>query len=316
MKPPEHTNLLRWVIDSIPNHICTVPTVKHVTDMGEVDVPPIVLSTYMKAISECWSLARFYGFASIYYNMEECSLTIHPSEITNKTQVAISQINADRVIKKPIDDISYLPGVTMYGIKYLYHKGGQSVISCELENLICDYALVVKHAAKKIANSYGQMIELGGIDTDDVPLLREVQDKISRDWEENKTVQAPEGSNLKGLGISLADLERILRPFQEAISSESGVPIWLLFPTITTSQFELESRVIWSQSVFCRDIMPVLHSLLQFKGYKITQIIPPTYRDGKWQKQLEVLGADVEYKKSATDRNNREDTPNPPGKVM
>jgi hypothetical protein len=62
--------------------------------------------------------------------------------------------------------------------------------------------------------------------------------------------------------------------------------------------------------------MPVLHSLLQLKGYKITQIIAPTYRDGKWQKQLEVLDADVDYKKSATDRNNREDTPNPPGKVM
>ena len=144
---------------------------------------------------------------------------------------------------------------------------------------------------------------LGGIDTNDAPILEAVQNKMEADINNSRKAILPEGSNYKSSASSLADLQTILTPFERSIASESGVPMWLLFPQIVSSSFDLESRSIWATSLFEQLVIPVLADLLTAQGYTPTEIIPPSYRDALTISEVAMNLSDVEYKKSASQIN-------------
>ncbi len=280
------TNLISWINKSIPDYVCKVPVVTYLDSIGNERrmTLPVVMAN-MQAIRECWELARHFGSASVHYSMEDNTLKIHPRGAHRN-----SNCGSDRYL-------------FMYGNKIPSRGTGFPIVTAELADQICDYTQALRHACKKIQHSYGEMITLGGVNTDDVPLLTSIQDKTLEDWEKYRQVLTAEGSRLSNVTSSISDLERVLRPFQEGISTESGVPMWLLFPNKTSSQFELEERDIWARGLFQTTVLPVLLGLLQQQGYQILDIQPPYYRDEHYRMSVENMEVDTAYKESATLRN-------------
>lgn len=283
----ESINLISWINRSIPNFVCQPPQVKYLDIEGKqrvMGLPAIVAN--MKAIAECWELARYAGLASIFYE-----------PLTNELQVRLCGGVYSR-------NLQLTDGrIPMYGNKIPGINYGLPIVTTKLEEQLCDYLKVLEHAAKKVRQSYGDMITLGGVSTEDVPLLEAIQDKTLKDWEESRQLLVSEGSNLHNVTASISDLERVLRPFQEGISSEAGVPLWLIFPNKISSQFELEERDIWATSLFQSTVMPVLLNVLMQQGYDVVDISPPFYRDRNYQLSLDNLATDTLYKDSATQRN-------------
>jgi len=280
---------------------------------------PLVVAN-MKAIALCWQLARSHGMASVYYCPIENKLEVHPGRYhVNSLQgqvgkglanTALAQLGSPSSLSNNYLYNSYgaQAGLVsqnaiqvMYGIRHPYVNTGSSVLSTKLSNLICNYTSTVHHAAQRIASSYGELWTLGGVDTNDAPLLKAVMDKMEEDIIKSRRGILPEGSDYKGYASSLTDLDTILNPFERSISTESGVPLWLLFPYTANSSFDLETRTTWATNLFEKEVVPVLINLLRYQGYAVTAIKPPSYRDSLYEAQVEAALADVEYKRSATE---------------
>ena len=293
-------NLLNWIVKSVPEHVCQIPTVTYINGKSEtVQIPPEILIPVMSAISKAWELARQLGISNLSYSYQLNKFIISPGRSSRQ-----SRFSRDGQKMAIIEETLITDSQIFYGIESPWYNIGYSVISDYLVEVICFYQQTLKHSVQKIAKSYGEMVILGGTNTDDVPLLREVQGQTKEEWSENKSVLAPEKSSLSSISGSISDLERIMRPTSEAIATEAGVPVWLLFPSIVDSQFELENRASWSIKCFNRYVVPVLQIMLGQMGYAGVTILPPTYRCSSYQADVDNTLAEVGYKNSSKDRNN------------
>lgn len=305
----QNCNLLSYITSSLPNFICDIPEVFYVDNLGlktKMGLP--LLLANMLAINKTWALARAVGVASVYYCPVESKLEIKP--LVNNQKSLYGQVTAG-LVNSSLKDTSQFKaeyGIgdierkleTMYGIKHLYYNWGSTVLTPKLSELVCNYSSTIHSLSQRVASSFGEMWILGGIDTNDAPLLGQVQDKMEEDIISSRRGILPEGSDLKAFNASLGDFENILTPFERGISAESGVPTWLLFPTITSSSFDLESRTIWAKNTFNREVLPVLVNLLYAQGYNVVEINPPSYRDSLYDASILVQKADSIYKGSST----------------
>jgi hypothetical protein len=302
-------NLLSYITSSLPDFICDIPEVFYINNLGlktKMGLP--LLLANMLAINKTWRLARAIGVASVYYCLAENKLQIKPLLNNQKSlygQVTTGLINSNLKDTSQFK-ISYGSGniehrlETMYGIKHLYYNWGSTILTPKLSELVCNYSSTIHSLSQRVSSSFGEMWILGGVDTNDAPLLSQVQDKMEEDIVNSRRGILPEGSDLKAFSASLGDFENILTPFERGISTESGVPSWLLFPTITSSSFDLESRTIWAKNTFNREVLPVLVNLLYAQGYNVVEINPPSYRDSLYDANLLVQKADSIYKDSST----------------
>jgi hypothetical protein len=302
-------NLLSYITSSLPDFICDIPEVFYINNLGlktKMGLP--LLLANMRAINKTWRLARAIGVASVYYCPVEKKLEIKP--LLNNQKSLYGQVTTG-LINSSLKDtsqfkIAYVSGdvehrlETMYGIKHLYYNWGSTILTPKLSELVCNYSSTIHSLSQRVASSFGEMWILGGIDTNDAPLLGQVQDKMEEDIVNSRRGILPEGSDLKAFSASLGDFENILTPFERGISTESGVPSWLLFPTITSSSFDLESRTIWAKNTFNREVLPVLVNLLYAQGYSVVEINPPSYRDSLYDASVLVQKADSIYKDSST----------------
>lgn len=305
----QNCNLLSYITSSLPDFICDIPEVFYTNNLGlktKMGLP--LLLANMLAINKTWRLARAIGVASVYYCPVGNKLEIKPLLNNQKSlygQVTVGLINSSLKETSPFK-VEYGTGdierklETMYGIKHLYYNWGSTILTPKLSELVCNYSSTIHSLSQRVASSFGEMWILGGIDTNDAPLLGQVQDKMEEEIVNSRRGILPEGSDLKAFSASLGDFENILTPFERGISAESGVPTWLLFPTITSSSFDLESRTIWAKNTFNREVIPVLVNLLYVQGYNVVEINPPSYRDSLYDASTLAQKADSIYKDSST----------------
>ena len=285
-------NLTDTINTVVPDYICNLPTL-----IFSSKQPPVsIILANLKAIANTWKLARVIGMAHLTYNKTTNIIQINPfkggSDINNGFKVS-------NETDKDSSELIY----TFYGIKDNYLDIGYPIISSNLSKLICNYLSVIEDAAKRIAMSYGEMWVLGGVDTNDAPLLESIQDRMIDDINKGRKAISPEGSDYKSISTSLSDLNNILTPFERAISTESTVPDWLLFPYTANSSFDLERRTVWAQQLFYKEVLPCLLLLLEIQGYRIDSVESPSFRDSFYNSQVLANLADVEYKNSATEMN-------------
>ena len=308
-------NLLTHVVSVVPEFICQVPEVFYINNLGlktKMGLP--LLLANMKAIGSTWRLARAIGMASVYY----CPVN-HKLEIKSgypRHEGVVGQVTLGLLKSAPYDSNSLktdyeFDGYSrhfeiLYGLRHPYYNWGYTILSTKLSELICNYTSTIHSLSQRIAMSFGEAWLLGGVDTNDAPVLEAVQDKMEQDIVNSRRGILPEGSDLKAFSSSLGDFNNVLTPFERGISTESGVPDWLLFPTITSSSFDLESRVIWATNTFNREVLPILANLLYRQGYNVIEINPPTYRDGLYKATVSAADADARYKGSSTEINKQQ----------
>jgi hypothetical protein len=193
----------------------------------------------------------------------------------------------------------------MYGIQTPGRDYGSPVINSNVNELVAKYYSVVDLIKDKLDGSFGSIVTIGGSSTDDTPLLGEIMEKTQDKWSKSHRMMAPEGSDIKSVSSSLADSQYILQPFQDAIAAEIGCPKWLIFPTITTSQYEMETRECWAKQQFALFVQHILASLLDKQGFTVLTIDPPSYRCEQYNSLVQNTAADTEMKLSTVRLNNQ-----------
>jgi hypothetical protein len=304
------TNLYQWVRDIVPAFVCDVPTVYHHYNGSTQKVSDLVISANIVGIKRAWGLARGLGEATLSYNWCENKLVIRPGIISPKMTpigqvgwgLLQTQINNNQlpmiIVDEPESFVSHF-----YGIQNYVLDKGCSIISSQLACLITTYIKQIYTIVHRVENSYGSIISLEGLDMGDEPLLDMVQEKINADWDKSKRIQAPGGSKLGEIDISLTDTDKMLIPLEDAIATESKVPRELLFPNKTSSQFELEKLAIWARAEFQLTVAPALWKILNAQGYDVTEICTPSYRDLHYNVTVDNMIADTKYKLSASEKN-------------
>jgi hypothetical protein len=310
-------NMYSWIATSLPEYICRPCKITHQVNgtVMRVSLPAVMAN--LQAIKEAWVAARYHGTAKVRFCRESNRLLI--SLDYNLGSNDLSNHNDNHHLSLPLyrpktygvnstsfirNDDSFHHGFVMYGTKVPGRRVGDSIFTSTLDELICSYNSTLRHAAQKVAMSYGELVTLGGVNTDDVPLLEAIQDATMEKWERSRMLLATEGSSLTNITGNLQGIERLMRPFIDAITIESGVPDWLMFPVKVDSQYQLEEREIWATGLFQSQVLPILIGLLSEQGYDIIDIDTPNYRSKMYNYEIENKIADSLYKDSASYRNN------------
>lgn len=306
------SNLATWVLRSLPETVCQLPKV-----LGE-QVPAVVLLSNIKAIREAWILSRQIGVSTLQYSYDSNQFLLHPDLIerthaAGEITVGLSNSYYGRKDslageKGYVSDQDYFTYQRekfwpFFCMEDPYLQRARPLISCRLQACIDNYELAQDHITQKITKSYARLVALEGLDLNNAPLVKKVREKITKDLKDNADIVAPVGSTLDEVGISLADMDKVLVPLREAIAAESHLPMWLIFNIKPDISGQLEERANFLTNQFINFVYQPLVEILACQGYSGGTIIPPSYRDTFYDQSILASESDSYYKTTAGDRN-------------
>jgi hypothetical protein len=310
---------------NLPLLVCrALPEKVTLTPLGADMVPIQTLTVCLDAIRESWVLAQQYGCSTLTYDRHKNRFVSrvgvnhggdYASEIrqgleNTQRRLEGSQIqDASLGWRGHISEFDYIdvgrPATKQWHWVSLfdpYYEKADGILSCGLDNAIQNYRNAQDYLTERIKRSYGRMLTAGGVDTSDVPLLREVQDMMVKQLSEGNDVFASDKSKLESAAISLADLDTAMLPLKEAIAHEAGIPAWVIFDLKTDNISQLDYRSNYLREQYMRFVLPQLASILETLGY-YTYLKPPSFRDAEFESLVELQQADADYKRSAAQRN-------------
>jgi hypothetical protein len=314
-KRNQHCSNFPLLINSrVPNYICRTSKVSYLDDgkVSYVNLPTILAN--LQAIKSAMILANTWGSStlSISDNAKEINInvgiTVRPTKLTGEvtvgkfiTKYGKNIVNdPEWVLQEQNREVFHF-----FGLKdpYVYH--GYPIISSDLECFLSHYKDSIDYLTLRLMESFGMAAEIGGVDAngEEAPILQTHQDEILKNWRDNRELLLPKGSKLMEHEISLSDFEKAMNPIERVISVETGIPLWLLFPTVVTGQYELVARNEWAQSVYESEVLPVLMKLLMIQGYEVINIDIPCYQGDLAKAEIKSLLSDANYKDSSTARN-------------
>lgn len=263
--------LMHSVLDCLPRAVCRLPVVM----VGRKVVDVRLVTAVMEAIKLAWTVARGIGAATIVWDNEELLIkygVIHT-----------------------LDDV---PHYYMFGHQAEWSKNfGLPCINEEVLDRICTYRLILKYVQGRIKNSYNLMQTIAGELSQD--MAQATREEIDRRFQESRILQAPEGSMLHGHSVALADTDKVMLPFKEAIAIEANLPPWLLFYDLGGSQYILEEKARYLQDSFEATVRPAIIGLFALQDMDV-RVITPTYRDSLYESTVLNMQSDTKYKDSST----------------
>jgi hypothetical protein len=311
------SNLPFFINEVAQRYYCRVSKVTYLEDNKLVDIAmPLVLSN-LKAIKKAITIARTWGESTLAVSICGNYIDVNPGlvSIGHKLygEITIGNFvtrNRGKVIGSPYwaEENQERAIFHFFGIEDPFLFRGYPVISQELECLIDAYYKTTIALAIRAQESFGLMIEMGGVNSsgEDAPLLQTRKDEILEQYQKTKEIIMPQGSKIHDHEISLSDFEKVVVPLERAISTESKIPQWLLFPETVSGQYELENRAEWAQTEFENLVLPVLARIFELQGYQVVNIEIPAFRGALNQAEVENKRVDSLYKESATRRNNQQ----------
>lgn len=278
--------LIETVFDCLPKRLCR-DTLVYTKDGQAIDER--VVQAVMSAIRLGWIAARKTGSASVIW--EDTTLKVRYG----------GMLRSSRSARRQRDRAEGYVGYPLFGYQeFPQYNYGETIATVELFEAVCAYRQVLQYLAGRVKNSYARMMILAGeLSVDMADLVRE---KIDQDFEKEHSIQAPEGSNLIGSQVSLTDLNTAMQPFRERIAHEAGLPIWLIFPDLVSTKYELENRADYLRTEFDTHVKPAVIGVFDLMGSQV-QVETPTFRDRFFEAEIVDKVADAEYKRSATDQN-------------
>lgn len=278
-----------------------------------LSIPSSVLATNMAALKEAWVMGQEYGCGSLAYCREENRFYLSrfparwddysPGEVG--MGLLVSAIAAERN-GQPWDNVDFgygkEPVANFFGqVNYVLRRYS-SLMSCELSESIEEYLQLKKHLLEKVKKSYGRLLTLEGTTASEAPLLDEIKEKLMEDLAKGGDSYAPAGSGLSGITGTIADIDKAIFTYQDAIAAEAGIPAWLLFNRPVANASQLEERANFATGLFVDKIYIPLLNLLSLQGYDYVSIEPPSYRDRLFDTAVEENRADAKYKLAAAER--------------
>jgi hypothetical protein len=313
------TALHSILAEVVPQAVCRIPKVTYNKNGMCGNVSNLVLQCNLNAIIKAWTYARWTGNSSLKYCPIENHLSVSPILNVNTSDLVVGQVNYGLNRTKLREENFYLPEtrwssheprpiekhpleLNFYGRPDPLYFTGHSIFTKQLEAEIEAYNRMLMNIALRVEVGHGALLTLTGLDYQDEPLVQKVKEDLTESWQKSTLMLAPVGSTLESYANSLTDSDKVTKPLQEAISAESKVPYYLLFPTETDSQFKLEEMENWASTLFNQIVLVPLAKLLYAQCYDVIDIEPPNYRSTKHLAEINNLKQDTLYKESATIR--------------
>ena len=106
-------NLLNWIVKSVPEYVCQLPSVTYTPKSGKVTpVSSAILINILSSISKTWELSRSHGIANLHYDVNKNELTVSPGRTSRVRQSLREGFNSS-VVQIDDDSNPYL----FYGIE-------------------------------------------------------------------------------------------------------------------------------------------------------------------------------------------------------
>ena len=263
--------LMHSILECLPKAVCRLPIVTQNRKAVEVELVTAVLD----AIKLAWTVARGTGAATIEWT------------------------NGELIIKFGcVHSIDGVPCYHILGQPVPWTKNfGLPCINEEVIDRICAYRLTLKYVQGRIQNSYNLMQAIAGELAQD--MAQSTREEIDRRYEKSRVLQAPEGSTMHGHSVTLADTDKVMIPFKEAIAIEANIPPWLLFHDLGGSQYILEEKARYLQDSFEAIAKPAIIGVFALQGMEV-RVITPTYRDSLYEASVLNMQSDTGYKDSST----------------
>jgi hypothetical protein len=294
-------SLIRFIIEIVPFHVCSVPVVIEKSTGREV--PNSIIVPLIKAIKNNWCNARLKSRSILLAREDGSVMVTIPFEEIEKTGKISYYQNRVIEVRDPADN-KIKTGFLMYGVdRYssdCHEVYNQSPILTEtVMEAICLYRTVLRRLKERVEDSNNTMVSLdaesGGAS------LAETYQELESQFALKKRIYAPKGSSIQGVNFALADVDTSIEPFLKNISFETGIPLWMFERNINNSQFILEDKEAYLQKLFLMNVLEPLNYIFTTWGVAV-EIQTPSFRAESFNIEMASKLAEIDYKRAATER--------------